>query len=191
MSERARRTVMIVEDETLVGMGMARQLADIGYAVVGQAVSSSEAMSMFDAHRPDIALIDIRLGEDDGIEVAKQLTAKRRVPMIIVSAHSDAATVARAAEAEVYGYLIKPPTNQSMAAQLEVAVRRFDDYEKLSLTLENRKLIEKAKGVLMKRAGLDEPAAHRKLQSESQKRRLGIVDLAKKIIETDSILGED
>jgi len=182
---------MIVEDETLVGMGMARQLADIGYAVVGQAVSSSEAMSMFDAHRPDIALIDIRLGEDDGIEVAKQLTAKRRVPMIIVSAHSDAATVARAAEAEVYGYLIKPPTNQSMAAQLEVAVRRFDDYEKLSLTLENRKLIEKAKGVLMKRAGLDEPAAHRKLQSESQKRRLGIVDLAKKIIETDSILGED
>ena len=120
----------------------------------------------------------------------------RRVPMIIVSAFSDKSKIERAGVAGVFGYLIKPVSGESLAAQIEVAVRRFDEQERLvrenqelAQTLENRKLVEKAKGIFMKRLNLDEPEAHRRLQQESQKRRISIAELAKKIIESEQLLG--
>jgi AmiR/NasT family two-component response regulator len=195
MSERIARRVLIVEDETLVRLGLAKQLREIGHTVVGEASNVAEARQMFREQKPDVVLLDIRLGDEDGIQVGQELLQERRVPMLIVTAHSEPDTVARAAEAGVFGYLLKEPSNEAMAAQIEVAVQRFIDYETLArkneeliANLENRKLIERAKGILMKRANLDEPAAPRRLQTESQKRRINIVELAKKIIETDSVL---
>jgi response regulator NasT len=188
--------VLIVEDDTLVGMGLKAQLERLGHVVVGQAATAAEAMALYREHLPDVVLLDIRLNGDDGIEVARQLLHERRCPMVIVSAYSDRELIERASEAGVFGYLIKPVNAEALQAQIEVAVRRFDEQERLAAekreleqTLENRKLVERAKGIFMKRLGLDEPEAHKRLQQESQKRRIGIGELAKRIIESEEMLG--
>lgn len=188
--------VLIVEDDTLVGMGLESQVQRLGHELVGRATGASEARELFQRHQPDLVLMDIKLSEGDGLELAEQLLAERRVPMIIVSAYSDTQLIRRAGEAGVYGYLVKPVTVESLAAQIEVAVRRFEESsqllaekEALSRTLEARKLTERAKGILMKRLNLSEAEAHRRLQHESQKRRISLADLARKIIESEELLG--
>jgi response regulator NasT len=181
--------VLIVEDDTLVGMGLKAHLEKLGHRVVGQASSTAAAADLFNREKPDLVLLDIRLDQGDGLELAASLRATRRVPMVVVTAYSDADLIRRAGEAGVFGYLIKPVTAESLAAQIEVALHRSRDAEtlierteSLSKQLETRKLVEKAKGILMKRLALSEPEAHKRLQLESQKRRLAIGDMAQKII---------
>jgi response regulator NasT len=188
--------VLIVEDDTLVGMGLQSQLQTLGHTVVGRAGNAAEAQALFKQHGPDLVLMDIRLDSTDGIALATQLMQERRTAMIIVSAYSDPQLIARASEAGVFGYLIKPVSSESLAAQIEVAVRRFEEHEKLRIekdtlaeNLETRKLVERAKGILMKRLGLSEDVAHRRLQQESQKRRIRIAEMARKVIESEEVLG--
>jgi response regulator NasT len=193
---KAPLRVLIVEDETMVGMGLRAQLTKLGHTVIGQAANVPEARAAYREKQPDLVFMDIRLGDADGLELARELLKERRSPMIVLSAYSDQELVNRAAEAGVFGYLIKPASPEALAAQIEIAVQRFQDHERLRLekehlaqTLETRKLVEKAKGIFMKRLGLDEPEAHRRLQQESQKRRVGLAELCKKIIESEEILG--
>jgi two-component system, response regulator PdtaR len=192
----ASRKVLIVEDDTLVGMALKHQVQSLGHMVVAQASMAEEARHRFREHAPDLVLMDIRLNEDDGIALAWELLQERRCPMIIISAYSDMELIERATDAGVFGYLIKPVTAEALGAQIEVAVRRFQEHEELreqneelARTLETRKLVEKAKGIFMKRLNLGEPEAHRRLQLESQKRRIGIGELARKIIESEELLG--
>lgn len=198
------RKVLIVEDETLVGIGLKAHLEKLGHNVVGQADDAAQALAMFTQHSPDLVLMDIRLdngngGDEtsgDGIELSTKLLAIRRVPIIIISAYSEDALHARAAAAGVFGYLVKPVTREALAAQIAVVLRRFTDTETLrderdtaTQSLETRKLVDRAKGILMKRLSLDEPAAHKRLQTESQKRRVSISEIAKKVIESEKLLG--
>jgi AmiR/NasT family two-component response regulator len=189
-----KRRVLIIEDDTLVGLGLRSHLEKLGHAVVGQAASGGEAKEMFAEHKPDLVLVDVRLDGTDGIDLATRLMAERPCPMIVVSAYGEAELVSRAGSAGVFGYLIKPASRESLAAQIEIAVRRFDEREllrtektQLSQTLETRKVVEKAKGVVMKRMGLDEPAAHRWLQVECQKRRITIGELAKEVLNSPAV----
>lgn len=186
---------MIVEDETLVVMGLRSLLNELGHVVVGDASTADEAKRLFD-QQPDLVLMDIRLDGVDGIDLALQLRQRRACPIIIVSAFGDKELVDRAAAAGVFGYLIKPISAESLAAQIEVAASRF--HEKMQLVAENqsliqsleaRKLIEKAKGIVMRRLNLTEAEAHKKLQTESQKRRQSVGDIARKIIESEEMLG--
>jgi response regulator NasT len=189
--------VLIVEDDTLVGLGLKAQLQKLGHQTAGQAAGAAEARELFLEERPDLVLMDILLEGSDGIELAAELLKERRCPMIIVSAYSEKALIDRAARAGVFGYLIKPVSDTALAAQIEVAMRRFEeaeglraDKQKLAMDLENRKLMERAKGVLMKRAKLSEEDAHKRLQQESQSRRVGLPEICRKIIESDQILGK-
>ena len=190
-----QRRILIVEDDTLVGMGLRAQLEKLHHQVVGQASSAAEAKELYREERPDIVLMDIRLDGADGISVATELLAERRCPMVILSAYGDKELIERAGVAGVFGYLIKPVTIEGLQAQIEVAVRRFEQQEQLirekealSQTLETRKLVERAKGIFMKRMNLDEPEAHKRLQQESQKRRISIADLAKRVIDSEELL---
>jgi AmiR/NasT family two-component response regulator len=192
----AKRRVLIVEDETLVGIGLKSNLERLGHEVVGQAANAAEAMALFRDTLPDLVLMDIRLDGSDGITLASQLLKERRCPMIILSAYSDRELVDRASAAGVYGYLIKPVSAEALAAQIAVAVRRFAEQEKLirenaelSAQFETRKLIDRAKGIFMKRLKIDEPEAHKRLQQESQKRRISLPELAKRIIEAEEMMG--
>jgi AmiR/NasT family two-component response regulator len=191
-----KRRVLVVEDDTLVGMGLRAQLEKLGHNVVGQASNGAEAKSLYREHFPDVVLMDIRLDNTDGITLAAELLAERPCPMVILSAYGDKELIERAGCAGVFGYLIKPITTEGLQAQIEVAVRRFEQQEQLvrekeslTQTLETRKLVERAKGIFMKRMNLDEPEAHRRLQQESQKRRISIADLAKRVIESEELLG--
>jgi two-component system, response regulator PdtaR len=194
----AGRKAMIVEDQTLVGMGMKAHLQAIGYQVVGQASNAAEAITLFREHQPDVVLMDIKLdGDEDGIELSRKLLAERRCAIVMVSAYSDPELIARAGAVGVFGYLIKPVGREALAAQVEIAVNRCREQEELiqenqslTQTLESRKLVERAKGILMKRLNLDEPSAHRRLQMESQKRRISLAEIAKKVIESEKLLGE-
>lgn len=188
--------VMVVEDDTLVGLGLQAQLQRLSHEVVGRVGTPREAQAMFTEKTPDLVLMDIRIDGGDGIELAGQLLAQRKCPMIICSAFSDPELIKRAGAAGVFGYLIKPITPESLAAQIEVAIARFAEQadleaQKLSLqnALEVRKLSEKAKGILMRRLNLTEPEAHRRLQTESQNRRLNLAEMSKRIIESEELLG--
>lgn len=193
---RSALRTMIVEDDTLVGMGLEAQIQRLGHELIGRATNVDAARELFTEHHPQLVLMDIRLDDTDGLELAEQLLASRRVPMIIISAYSDAELIRRAVDIGVFGYLIKPVTTETLAAQIEVAVSRFKENQQLhadkqSLTdaLESRKIIERAKGILMKRVNLSEVDAHRRLQQESQKRRIPIADLARKIVDSEELLG--
>ena len=187
--------VMIVEDDTFVGLGLRADLERLGHFVVGQAADEQEATRLVEAENPDLILMDVRLRSDDGVELARQLMTDRPTPVIIISAYSEAALIERAAEAGVFGYLIKPVTREALAAQIAVAMQRFAEQSKLrdekndALTaLETRKLLDRAKASLIKTLGLSEAEAHKMLQTESQKRRISLAELAKRIIETDQTL---
>ena len=198
-----RLRALVVEDDTLVGLGLKAQLEQLGHSVLGQAATSAEASEQFGRLQPDVVLLDIRLDGSDGLELAARLLAIRACPMVVISAFSAQELVERAAAAGVFGYLIKPVRTDALAAQLEVAAYRFAEQQRLraeqerlvrenqqlTMTLEGRKLVERAKGIFMRKLGLDEPEAHRRLQLESQKRRIPLVDLAKKIIEAEELLG--
>jgi AmiR/NasT family two-component response regulator len=190
------RRVLIVEDDTLVGLGLRSQLEKFGHEVIAQASTASEAIALYRAHKPDVVLLDIRLGAEDGIDLATQLLKERRCPMLILSAYSERELVERATAAGVFGYLIKPVSGEALQAQMEVALHRFLEHEglarekeSLAQTLETRKLVERAKGIFMKRMQLDEAEAHRRLQQESQRRRIGLAELAKRVIESEDLLG--
>jgi len=190
------RRILIVEDDTLVGMGLRAQLEKLGHKVIGQAASAAEAKELFRDEKPDVVLMDIRLDGVDGISLAAELLAQRRVPMVIITAYGDKELIQRAGLSGVFGYLIKPVTAEGLQAQIEIAVRRFQSQEQLirekdslAQTLETRKLVEKAKGIFMKRMNLDEAEAHKRLQQESQKRRISIAELAKRVIESEELLG--
>ena len=189
---RGTRQVLIVEDDTLIGMGLASMLEGLGHHVVGQAATSAEAIDMFRDRAPDLVLMDIRLDDTDGIELTKMLLAERRCPVVIISAYSEPELISRAAAAGVFGYIVKPVTPGALKAQLAVAVRRFEeleqarrDKEELTQTLETRKLVERAKGILMRTFSLAEDTAHRRLQLEAQKRRISIGEAARRVIDSD------
>jgi len=194
--DSARRSVLIVEDDTFVRLGLRTNLEKFGYTVAAQASTVVEAVALYRAHKPEFVLLDIRLGTEDGIDLAAQLLKERRCPMLILSAYSDRELVERATAAGVFGYLIKPVSAEALQAQLEVARHRFLEHESLlrekdslAQTLETRKLVERAKGIFMKRMQLDEADAHRRLQQESQRRRIGLAELAKRVIESEDLLG--
>jgi response regulator NasT len=194
--DKDRRRVLIVEDDTLVGMGLKSHLERLGHGVIGQAATAAEAMRFFQEQKPDLVLVDIRLNGIDGLDLAAQLLQQRRVPILVISAYSDPDLVARAAGIGVFGYLIKPVSLESLGAQMAVALRRFEEQEKLiqerdalELNLATRKLVERAKGIFMKRLNLSEAEAHKRLQMESQRRRISLADLARKIIESEDLLG--
>lgn len=192
----ATRRVLIVEDQTLAGLGIRNQLEKLGHTVVGQAANAAEALQLFRDAEPDLILMDIRLDRDDGIELTGRLMAERRCPVIIVSAYGEDELTKRAGAAGVFGYLLKPVGLESLRAQISVAIQRYEEQEnlinknaELTTALESRKIIERAKGVFMKRLNMTEAEAYRKLQLESQNRRISMAELAKKILESEELLG--
>jgi response regulator NasT len=187
---------LIVEDEALVGIGLKDQLTRLGPEVTAQAATIAEGLQKFRDLNPDLLLLDVHLDGGDGIELARECQKIRRVPMVVISAYTDPELIRRAAEAGVFGYLMKPVEQGQLAAQLEIAVKRFRETEQVRLekeqlatTLETRKLVERAKGIFMRRLHLEEAEAHKRLQQESQRRRMSLADLARKIIESEELLG--
>ena len=184
--------IVVAEDETLVALSIIAQLKELGYQVVGDATDGVEAVELCGQLHPDLVVMDINMPRLNGIEAAKLIKEKWQIPVVIVSGYSDEQLIKDATEAGVISYLIKPVTKQNLAPAIEVAVKNYDDFSaareetnRLRQMLEERKLLERAKGILMAKINITEAQAMKRLQKLSNDRNVRLAEIAKEIINAE------
>jgi len=162
-----------------------------GFEVVAEARDGREAVALAAEHRPDLAVMDVKMPELDGIEAARQMLEQRQIPIVMLTAFSEAALVGRAVDAGVFGYLVKPFRESDLLPAIEAAQARHaelqalrDEAGSLRDALEARKLIERAKGLLMEKDGLSEGEAFARLRGASQQTGRPLRDVAEAILAT-------
>src|SRR6478672_9544729 len=187
--------VLIADDEKPVAAGLQGQLEALGYDVIAVVNDGHHAIEVCRRALPDVVLMDIEMPGLDGLSAARQIVRDPGTPVIILTAHGHPNLIDQAVEDGVLYYLLKPVTSPSLHAALQVAVARAreirtlrENVNTLEGTLKDRKLIERAKGILMARRNLPEADAFRLLQRQSQDRRLSMAKLAESIIEADELL---
>ncbi len=187
--ERIR--VVIADDESVICMDLREMLANLGYLVVGEAGDGRSAVNLARKLRPDVVLMDIKMPDMDGIEAAKILTEERIAPVVLLTAFHQRDLIERAKEAGVVGYLVKPIQEADLAPAIEVALSRFQEFRELEKQVDNlkdqletRKLVDRAKGILMDTQGLTEAAAFRRIQKMSMNTRKSMKEIAQAIILT-------
>lgn len=197
MSEELRTPirVLVAEDNDLVALTLEEQLRDLGCEIVGVACTGTEAVAMAERHQPDLAILDIKLPELDGTEVAEQICAVRPIPIIMVTAFTDRETIHKAERAGALGYLVKPVMPEALQPAIDIAMARFADIQALRQevdalheSLEARKLVERAKGILMQRLGITEHDAYERLRQRAREKRVKLKDIAQTIIDAEALL---
>lgn len=188
--------VVIADDEPLIRMDLKELLEEAStYKVVAEAKDGDEAIKVINESNPDIVFMDIRMPNKDGITAAKELQTqlKRRVPIIMLTAYSQPELYEEASKAGVFAYLTKPLRKPDLAPAIEVAIARAlemqelrEEVSSLSDKLETRKIVEKAKGVLMKKFGLDETTAYRRIQKAAMDQRSNLRDISQTILNNAS-----
>ncbi len=196
-SAEGLRKVLVAEDEHLIAMSLVEQLERLGFEVVGPAANGEQTVEFAKQHQPQLALVDIRMPGMDGLEAAGILFRQLNIPVVIISAFTDEQYVKRSSKIGVFGYILKPVTADELRVSLEVAwalhsqqVQLTDEVADLKTALEDRKVIERAKGLLMDRLGLTENDAMRQLQKQSRSTRQKLPDLARAILATSELLGQ-
>ncbi len=189
--------VLIADDEHLVATGLVAALHDLGLEVIGPASDGAQAIELCREQEPDMALLDIRMPGTDGLEAAKVIFGELKTPVMMLSAYADPEYVSVGSEIGVFGYLLKPVSRDQLRVGIEVAWSRWlahleqhGEIENLKERLEDRKIIEQAKWIIVKRKGVDEPNAMRLLQKQSRNSRKALVDVAQSVIDSDTLLGE-
>ena len=184
-----RTRIIIADDESLIRMDLQEMLLNLDYLVVGEVGDGLSAVNLARELRPDVVIMDIKMPDMDGIEAAKILTEERIAPVILLTAYSQKDLVERAKEAGVVGYMVKPFRESDLVPAIEVALARFQEFEAmhkeiddLQLALETRKLVDRAKGILMDSQGLSEAEAFRKIQKMSMNTRKPMKEVAEAII---------
>ncbi len=191
----AATRILVVDDDALIRVNMVEMLTRMGYEVVGEADDATGAVQQARDLKPDLVIMDIRMpGEEDGISAAATLTAEDIAPTRLISAYSQPDYVARANEAGVVGYLVKPVTEDHLRPAIEVVLARFHEFQTIAgeahdlrEQLETRKLVERAKGVLMSQFNLTENEAFRRIQKASMDTRKPMRAIAEAILLTNQV----
>lgn len=186
--------VIVADDEESVRALLANMCEALGYQVVGQAEDGRKAVALAESTAPDLLILDIRMPHMDGLEAARAIVEHIPVPIVIVTAHTDGELIQEAADAGVFSYLVKPITEERLAAAVATALARFADVARLKgevgdleTALEARKLIERAKGILMRDMGVGEREAYRWLKRASSHHNQRLADVARRIVALDAI----
>jgi response regulator NasT len=184
-----RTRIIIADDESIVRMDLKEMLTNLNYLVVGEVGDGKSAVNLARELKPDVVLMDIKMPDLDGIEAAKILTEEQIAPVVLLTAYSQKELVDRAKEAGVVGYLVKPFREADLLPAIEVALSRFAEFKQvhqevqdLQYALETRKLVDRAKGILMDVQGLDEQEAFRRIQKMSMNTRKPMKEVAEAII---------
>lgn len=187
--------VLIADDEKPVAQGLQGQLETLGYDVVAVVDDGQRAVEVCRRTLPDVVLMDVEMPGLDGISAAHQIARDPGTPVIILTAHGHPNLVEQAVQEGVIQYLLKPVTTASLHAAIQTAVASAremkslrESVNSLETTLRERKLIERAKGILMTRRNMSEPEAFRFLQRQSQDRRMPMAKLAESIVQADELL---
>ena len=167
--------VLIAEDETIIRLDLRDVLERAGHEVCAEARDGEEAVALAQSEQPELAILDVKMPRLDGIEAARRILADRPIPIVMLTAYGQEELVARAVEAGVFGYLVKPFRETDLLPAIQTARARHaeleamrDEAESLAEALATRKVVERAKGILMEREGLSENDAFIRLRRASQ-----------------------
>jgi AmiR/NasT family two-component response regulator len=184
--------ILIADDESLIRMDLKEILQENGYNVIGEAKDGKEVLAFFDKITPDLLILDIKMPELDGLQTLKMLNNSDeypRVPVIMLTAFSQPELIEQAVGLGVFAYIVKPIKESDLLPAIEITIARANEMNfiqqevgKLKETLEIRKLVEKAKGILMKNYSLNESEAFRKMQKLSMDTRRPMKEIAEEII---------
>jgi AmiR/NasT family two-component response regulator len=186
----APRRVLVAEDEALIRLDLVEMLREEGYEVAGEAADGDEAIKLATELRPDLVILDVKMPKVDGIEAASAIAGGRISAVVILTAFSQRELVERARDAGAMAYLVKPFAKRDLVPAIELAMSRFAELQALEnevagLTdrLETRKVVERAKGLLMSKQNLSEPEAFRWVQRTAMDRRTTMKAVAEAVIE--------
>lgn len=184
--------ILLADDEALIRLDLREMLTEAGHEIVGEAANGQEAVQLAQELHPDIVIMDVKMPVMDGLTAAQEITEAEIAPVLLLTAYSQQDIVARATEAGVIAYLVKPVREQQLFPAVEVAVSRFRAWQELGRELDElkeslatRKLVDRAKGILMTAHKMTEQEAYRKMQQFSMAKRISLKKLAEEIIAAD------
>ncbi len=183
--------ILVAEDETIIRLDLVEMLTDAGYEVVAQAENGAIAIEMAKKYQPDLAILDVKMPEVDGITAAEQIISIS--PVLMLTAFSQRELVERARDAGVMAYVVKPFSIGDLVPAIEIAISRHRQMKSLEAEvadlyerLETRKIIDRAKGILMKAMNLSEPDSFNWIQKTAMDRRISMKQVAQAIISPES-----
>jgi response regulator NasT len=186
--------ILVAEDEALIRMDLVEMLIEAGYEVVAEAADGAQAIELAQLHKPDLAILDVKMPVLDGISAAEKIISI--APVLMLTAFSQRELVERARDAGVMAYVVKPFSIGDLVPAIEIAISRHlqmrtlaDEVADLHERLETRKLIDRAKGILMQALNLAEPEAFSWIQRAAMDRRLTMKEVAQAVISPDAVPG--
>lgn len=172
--------IVVADDESIIRMDLVEVLTSAGYEVVGHAADGQKALELIQEFSPDVALLDIKMPLIDGIELTRLV--RMQTPVVLLTAFGQKDMISGATEAGVMGYLLKPFNETQVVAAIEIARSRHLDWSGLKESLETRKIIDRAKGLLQSKLSISEPEAFRWIQKAAMDRRLSVKEIAESVI---------
>jgi response regulator NasT len=189
----ARYRILVAEDETLIRMDLVEMLTEAGYEVIAQASNGEEAINLANLHKPDLAILDVKMPVLDGISASEKIIAV--APVLMLTAFSQKDLVDRARDAGAMAYVVKPFTINDLTPAIEISISRHRQMKSLEAEvadlhdrLETRKVIDRAKGILMQALNLSEPEAFSWIQRAAMDRRITMKEVAEAVINPSAAL---
>ena len=185
--------IIVADNESIIRMDLRELLEEAGHTVVGEASDGRKAVELARRHKPDLVIMDIKMPEMDGITAAKIISQEKIAPVLLLTAFSQKEIVEKAKDSGVLAYLVKPVKEANLFPAMEIAISRFQEFAELEReledvknSLETRRILDRAKGILMDAYNLSEGEAYRRIQQYSMSKRKSIRDVAEAIIEAAS-----
>ncbi len=192
MSQNRTARILVAEDEALIRLDLVEMLTEAGYEVVAQATNGVEAIALAKEFKPDLAILDVKMPELDGISAAQEIIEIS--PVLMLTAFSQKELVERARDAGVMAYVVKPFSINDLTPAIEIAMSRHlqmrslkEEVADLHERLETRKIVDRAKGILMAAMNLSEPEAFSWIQRAAMDRRISMKAVAEAVISPDSV----
>ncbi len=186
--------ILIADDESIIRLDLKKTLENMGHRVVAEASEGRTALELARSNEIDLAILDIKMPEMDGLDVAKALADDKIAPVLLLTAYSQGNLIDRAKDAGVFGYLVKPFKEADLLPAIEVAISRYREMLALEKELDNvtdqletRKLVDRAKGILMDKRGMREQEAFRWIQVQSMNTRKTMREIAEAVILTQDV----
>ncbi len=185
--------IVIADDESVIRMDLKEILQEAGHEVVGETANGRRAVAIVRETSPDLVIMDIKMPDMDGVEAARLIAADHLAPVLLLTAFDDAELIERAKDAGVLAYLVKPVEEKNLFPAMEIALSRWQEMQSLEEelfamrdSLETRKLLDRAKGILMQAHNISEAEAYRRMQRYSMEKRLSLKEVASAVVKAGS-----
>ena len=185
--------IVIADDESVIRMDLKEILQEAGHEVVGETANGRRAVAIVRETSPDLVIMDIKMPDMDGVEAARLIAADHLAPVLLLTAFDDAELIERVKDAGVLAYLVKPVEEKNLFPAMEIALSRWQEMQSLEEelfamrdSLETRKLLDRAKGILMQAHNISEAEAYRRMQRYSMEKRLSLKEVASAVVKAGS-----